>query len=113
MSSDESSIVTSWGTLPLYTPEVSVEWWNNFEDGWGEWPPATKMELVTENRAGMWYDIGEYTVLIIPISSGKHVSRLSRNPQLKSCLESHLQLPVAGFEAVSYTHLTLPTTLTV
>ncbi len=98
MSSDEGSIVTSWGTLPLHVPEVSTEWWNSIEGTWGDWPEASKMELLKENRAGMWYDIGECTVLIIPIPSGKHVSRLSRNSQLRSSLEPHLQLPVAGFE---------------
>ena len=93
---DETSISTSWGTKPLHAPEVSIDWWNNLESTWGEWPKVEKFELLEEDRTGMWFDIGQYTALVIPIPTGKHVSRLARNPQLKNSLESHLQLPIAG-----------------
>ncbi len=54
------------------------------EGTWGEWPKAEKMELQSENRTGMWYDIGEFKALIIPIPTGKQSSRLWRNPQLRA-----------------------------
>ncbi|MGB0202488.1 MAG: hypothetical protein ACPF9L_06960, partial [Candidatus Poseidoniaceae archaeon] len=87
LSHSDDSITTSWGTLPLHVPEVSVEWWNSMEGTWGEWPKAEKMELLNENRTGMWYDIGEFKALIIPIPTGKQSSRLRRNPQLRATLE--------------------------
>ena len=64
----------------------------------GEWPKVEKMELMSENRTGMWYDIGEFKALIIPIPTGKQSSRLWRNPQLRASLEMHLQLPIAGVD---------------
>ena len=93
---DSDSISTSWGTLPLHIPEVSIEWWNSLQKTWGEWPEVTEFNLLEENKSGIWYDIGEYKALVIPIPTGKHASRLSRNPQLKSALKDHLQLPIAG-----------------
>ena len=98
LAHDSNSITTSWGTMPLHIPEVSVEWWNEIEEHWGDWPKAEKMELLSENRTGMWYDIGDYKALIIPIPTGKQTSRLSRNPQLRKALGNHLLLPVAGVE---------------
>jgi len=82
----------------MHLPDVTMDWWNAIEGTWGNWPKATKMELIREDRTGMWYDIGEYKALIVPIPTGKQASRLSRNPQLKSSLENHLQLPIAGVE---------------
>ena len=93
---DSDSISTSWGTIPLHIPEVSIEWWNSLQKTWGEWPEVTEFNLLEENKSGIWYDIGEYKALVIPIPTGKHASRLSRNPQLKSALKDHLQLPIAG-----------------
>ena len=98
LSHGEDSITTSWGTIPLHIPDVSVEWWNTMEGTWGEWPKVEKMELMSENRTGMWYDIGEFKALIIPIPTGKQSSRLWRNPQLRASLEMHLQLPIAGVD---------------
>jgi hypothetical protein len=98
LSHGEDSITTSWGTMPLHIPDVSIEWWNTMEGTWGEWPKAEKMELMSENRTGMWYDIGEFKALIIPIPTGKQSSRLWRNPQLRASLEMHLQLPIAGVD---------------
>ena len=98
LSHDEASITTIWGTMPLHLPDVSVDWWNELEGTWGDWPVATKMEMVNEDRSGMWYDIGEFTALIVPIPTGKQTSRLSRNPQLRSSVELSLQLPIAGFD---------------
>ena len=68
------------------------------EGTWGDWPKAEKMELLSENRSGMWYDIGEFKALIIPIPTGKQSSRLWRNPQLRASLDKHLQLPIAGLD---------------
>lgn len=95
-SHDDDSISTSWGTLPLHVPDVTIDWWNSLEKTWGEWPEASQFDLIEENQNGMWYDIGEFKVLIIPIPTGKNASRLARNPQLKAALNSHLQLPIAG-----------------
>jgi hypothetical protein len=95
-SHDESSIYTSWGTRPLHLPDFTLDWWNNQEKTWGEWPKIETFEQIGEGRRGIWFDIGEYNALVIPIPTGKNVSRLSRNPQLKSVLTSHLQLAVAG-----------------
>ena len=95
-SHDESSISTSWGTRPLHVPEITLDWWNGQEKTWGDWPEVEAFEQVDEDRSGIWFDIGEYKALVIPIPTGKHASRLSRNPQLKSALKEHLQLPVAG-----------------
>ena len=82
----------------MHIPNVSLEWWNSIEDTWGDWPKASKMELIEENRTGMWYDLGDYKALIVPIPTGKQTSRLWRNPQLRNSLKSHLQLPVAGVD---------------
>ncbi len=84
--------------MPLHVPDVSVEWWNNLEGTWGDWPQAKQMELIKETRTGMWYDIGDYKALIVPIPTGKQTSRLWRNPQLRAALEPHLQLPFAGLD---------------
>ena len=98
LSHDDGSITTYWGTMPLHVPDVSVEWWNSLEGTWGDWPQASKMELINETRTGMWYDIGEYKALIVPIPTGKQTSRLWRNPQLRHALETNLQLPFAGLD---------------
>ena len=98
LSHDKDSITTLWGTMPLHIPDVSVEWWNGLGATWGEWPVATKMEMINEDRTGMWYDIGKFTVLISPIPTGKQTSRLSRNPQLRASLESDLQLAIGGYD---------------
>jgi len=95
-SYDEASISTSWGTRPLHIPEIILDWWNNLDNTWGEWPEVIEFELIEENRSGMWFNIGDYKALVIPIPTGKNTSRLARNPQLKSVLKSHLQLPIAG-----------------
>ena len=84
--------------MPLHNPEVTIEWWNSLEKTWGEWPDATQMELIKEDRTGLWYDIGEHKALIVPIPTGKQTSRLWRNPQLREALHSHLQLPIAGHD---------------
>ena len=98
LSHGDDSITTSWGTMPLHIPEVSIEWWNSLEGGWGDWPQAQKMELIKETRIGMWYDIGDYKALIVPIPTGKQTSRLWRNPQLRHALDAHLLLPFAGLD---------------
>ncbi|MFL2962173.1 MAG: hypothetical protein ACJZ2K_04255 [Candidatus Poseidoniaceae archaeon] len=96
-SHDESSIYTSWGTKALHYPvEFTLEWWNNHEKTWGDWPEVEHFEQIEEDRRGIWFDLGEVKALVIPIPTGKTASRLSRNPQLKSALKSHLQLPLAG-----------------
>ena len=59
---------------------------------------AKQMELIKETRTGMWYDIGDYKALIVPIPTGKQTSRLWRNPQPRAALEPHLQLPFAGLD---------------
>tara|TARA_B110001452_G_scaffold155532_1_gene129436 strand:- start:3256 stop:4290 length:1035 start_codon:yes stop_codon:yes gene_type:complete len=97
-SHDESSISTSWGTRPLHIPEITLDWWNSLSKTWGDWPVVEKFEQIDEDRSGIWFDIGEYKALVIPIPTGKHASRLSRNPQLKSALDKHLQLPIAGYD---------------
>jgi len=97
-SHDETSISTSWGTRPLHIPEITLDWWNSLQNTWGEWPEVETFEQIDEDRSGIWYDIGEYKALVIPIPTGKHASRLSRNPQLKSALKTHLQLPIAGYD---------------
>ncbi|MBJ64299.1 MAG: hypothetical protein CMB55_05860 [Euryarchaeota archaeon] len=98
LSHDENSITTSWGTVPLHLPNPTIEWWNEIDDAWGDWPIISKIELIEEDRTGMWYDLGNFRALIIPIPTGKHTSRLWRNPQLRVSLKHHLQLPVAGVD---------------
>lgn len=98
LSHEKDSITTLWGTMPLYFPEVSVDWWNGIEGTWGDWPVAEKMEMIDEDRSGMWYDIGKFIALIVPIPTGKQTSRLSRNSQLKSSIKSDLQLAIAGVD---------------
>jgi len=95
-SHDKSTISTSWGTRAFHFEDISLEWWNSLEKTWGDWPEVTEFELLEEDQTGMWYDIGDFKALVIPIPTGKHTSRLVRNPQLKSSLESHLLLPIAG-----------------
>lgn len=95
-SHDESSISTSWGTRPLHIPEITLDWWNNLDKTWGEWPEVKEFEQIEENQTGIWFDIGDYKALVVPIPTGKNASRLARNPQLKLALKSHLQLPIAG-----------------
>ena len=97
-SHDGSSISTSWGTRPLHIPEITLDWWNSLGKTWGDWPKVEKFEQIDEDRSGIWFDLGDYKALVIPIPTGKHASRLSRNPQLQSALNSHLQLPIAGHE---------------
>ena len=95
-SHDASSISTSWGTTPLHVPEITLDWWNGLDGTWGEWPKVEHFEQIKENKSGIWFDIGDYKALVIPIPTGKNTSRLTRNPQLESALKSHLQLPIAG-----------------
>ncbi len=95
-SHDASTISTTWGTKNLHNPDVTIEWWNSLDNTWGDWPEITNYELIEEDRSGMWFDIGQFRALVIPIPTGKHVSRLVRNPQLKARLNSQLQLPIAG-----------------
>ncbi len=102
---DDSSITTSWGTREMSIPEVDVEWWNSRENTWGEWPEIKSVELIKEDRRGMWYDIGDFVALVIPIPTGKHASRLARNPRLKADFSSHLQLPIAGLDLKSGDHV--------
>ena len=95
-SHDDSTISTSWGTLPLYVEEVTAQWWERLENKWGNWPEISSFELIKEDKIGMWYDIGDYEALVVPIPRCRSASRLSKNQQLKNLLNSILQLPVAG-----------------
>ena len=86
-SHDDQSISTSWGTKPLHIPEVNLEWWENLENKWGDWPSVQQFEKMHEDRSGIWFDIGDYNALVVPIPTGNHVSRLSRNSALKKALQ--------------------------
>lgn len=80
----------------MHVEEINTDWWDRLENKWGNWPEITSFELIKEDRVGIWYDIGEFEALVIPIPRGKNASRLAKNQQLKTLLESVLQLPVAG-----------------
>ena len=95
-SHDDQSISTSWGTKPLHIPEVTLEWWENLENKWGDWPSVKQFEKMHEDRSGIWFDIGDYNALVVPIPTGNHVSRLSRNSAVKKALQPFLNRAVAG-----------------
>ena len=69
---DESEIITSWGTTPLWLDDGIHEasWWNSKETTWGDWPEVESVTLHSEDHHGMWIDIGAHIALVIPIPTG-------------------------------------------
>lgn len=95
---DESEIITSWGTTPLWLDDGIHEasWWNSKETTWGDWPEVESVTLHSEDHHGMWIDIGAHIALVIPIPTGNHCSRLVRNAKLNNAVKDFLDLPIAG-----------------
>jgi len=97
---DSTSIATKWGDAPLHWDEeiFTIEWWNNQSPSWGEWPQIEEINLEKEDDRGLWFDLGTHSALVVPIPTGKHVSRLVRNPKLRQAVEDYIELPISGLD---------------
>lgn len=97
-SHDESSVYTKWGTTPLHVPNLSIDWWNELDRSWGEWPEVNEIVEIRNDQHGIWLDIGDFEALVCPIPTGNHSSRLSKNSKIVKVISDIVDLPVAGSE---------------
>ena len=97
-SHDESSVFTKWGTTPLHVPNLSIDWWNELDRSWGEWPEVNEITEIRNDQHGIWLDIGDFEALVCPIPTGNHSSRLAKNMKIAKAISNLVDLPVAGSE---------------